>query len=163
MAGFGTNCATMPLAGPGSGWQGAVTPIMKTSSLFAHRLSLIALAFGLALAVAPVLSAADLSAQPRADQAALPVTTSIEKGAPGPDFGGPYVLVVKNTSGAALKLKAVIAQSVVSHNQPKTIERPEQTLEAGGTWKINDLAVEDKVTLSAPGHQKIEVKITAVK
>jgi hypothetical protein len=114
----------------------------------------IALALGLVLAALPAAAAGAKS---------LPVTTTIEKGEPGPEFGGPYVLVVKNTGDAALKLKAVIAQSVVSHNRPKTIERPDHEIAAGGTWKITDLAVEDKVTLSAPGHDKLEVVVKAAK
>lgn len=122
------------------------------SRLFRH--TWIALALGLVLAVLPAAAAG---------AKALPVTTTIEKGEPGPEFGGPFVLVVKNTGDAALKLKAVIAQSVVSHNRPKTVERPEHEVAAGGTWKIVDLAVEDKVTLSAPGHEKLEVVVKAAK
>jgi hypothetical protein len=51
----------------------------------------------------------------------------------------------------------------VPHNRPKTIELPAKTLEAGATWKITDLAVDDMVTLSAEGHAKLEVKVTAAK
>lgn len=128
-------------------------------------ISLLALGSSLALCSLPAASAAGTETlQTLADQAkALPVSTSIAKGDPGPEFGGPYVLSVKNSSGAALTLKAVIAQSVVSHNRPKTIELPGKTLEAGATWKIADLAVDDKVTLSAEGHASLEVKVTAAK
>lgn len=126
-------------------------------------ISLLALGSCLALSSLPAASATGTETiQPLADQAkALPVTTAITKGEPGPEFGGPYVLSVKNTSGTALQLKAVVAQSVVSHNRPKTIELPAKSLAAGATWKIADLAVEDKVTLSAEGHDKLEVKVTA--
>jgi hypothetical protein len=129
------------------------------------RIALFALGSALALLSLPAASAAGPETlQPLADQTkALPVTTSIAKGEPGPEFGGPYVLSVTNTSGAALKLKAVVAQSVVSHNRPKTVELPEKNLEAGATWKISDLAMDDKVTLSAEGHEKLEVKVTAAK
>ncbi len=129
------------------------------------RISLLALGSALALFSLPAVVAAGTEAlSPLADQAkTLPVTTAIMKGEPGPEFGGPYVLSVTNTSGAELKLKAVIAQSVVSHNRPKTIELPAKSLAAGATWKIADLAVEDKVTLSADGHDKLEVKVTAAK
>ena len=129
------------------------------------RITLLALGSALALLTLPAASAAGTEIlQALADQAkALPVTTAITKGEPGPEFGGPYVLSVTNTSGAELKLKAVVAQSVVSHNRPKTIELPAKSLAAGATWKIADLAVEDKVTLSAEGHDKLEVKVTAAK
>lgn len=118
-----------------------------------------------ALLVSPVLRAVDAhSAQTRADQAkALPVTTTVTKGEPGPDYGGPYVLTVKNTSAAELKLKAVVVQSIVSHNRPKTIELPEHALAAGGSWAIKDLAVADKVTLNAAGHDPVVVVIEAAK
>lgn len=118
-----------------------------------------------ALLVSPVLRAADaLSIQARADQAkALPVTTTVTKGEPGPDYGGPYVLTVKNTSASELKLKTVVVQSVVSHNRPKTIELPEQTLAAGASWAIKDLAVGDKVTLGAEGHDPVVIMIEAAK
>ncbi len=129
------------------------------------HIALFALGTAFALLSLPAASAAGTETlQPLADQAkALPVATSIVKGEPGPEFGGPYVLSVTNTSGAALKLKGVVAQSVVSHNRPKTIDLPGKTLEAGATWKIADLAVDDKVTLSAEGHEKLEVKVTAAK
>lgn len=129
------------------------------------RIAVFALGSALALLSLPAASAAGTETlQTLADKAkALPVTTSIEKGQPGPEFGGPYVLLVTNTSGAALKLKAVVVQSVVSHNRPKTIDLPGKSLEAGATWKIADLAVDDKVTLSAEGHEKLEVKVTAAK
>ncbi|MFZ5495432.1 MAG: hypothetical protein ACOZE5_08865 [Verrucomicrobiota bacterium] len=138
---------------------------MRNAPYRPTHLSVIALTLGLALLALPAVSAAGADTRPLADQAtkALPVTTTIEKGQPGPEFGGPYVLVVKNTSGAVLRLKATIAQGVVSHNRPRTFDLPEHALEAGGTWKIADLAVEDKVTLNAEGHQKLEVKITPAK
>jgi hypothetical protein len=144
-------------------------PLGLSPSLFPvkslPRITLLALGSALALLALPAASAAGTETlQTLADQAkALPVTTSIAKGEPGPEFGGPYVLSVKNTSGAALQLKAVIAQSVVSHNRPKTVELPAKTLEAGATWKIADLAVDDRVTLGAEGHEKLEVKVTAAK
>jgi hypothetical protein len=93
---------------------------------------------------------------------ALPVTTSFEKGEPG-EHGGPNVMVVKNTSAGALKIRGTIVQSVSSHNRPRTIELPEHTLEGNGTWKISDLAFDDKVTLVSEGYDKLEVKVPATK
>lgn len=127
--------------------------------------SLVVAAAVAALFLAPVVRSADqVSAQPLADQAkALPVTTAIEKGQPGPQYGAPYVLTVTNTSKAELKLKAKIAQSVVGHNRPKQIDLPEKALAAGAAWRIDDLAAEDTVTLHAPGFDKLDVKIHATK
>lgn len=138
----------------------SLIPTMKSSLR-----TLLAAAATAALFLLPAAQAADfVTIQPLADQAkALPVTTAITKGEPGPDHGGPFTLTVTNASGAELKLKAVIAQSVVSHNRPKTIELPEKLLAAGAAWKIADLAADDKVTLSAAGHAKLEVKVEAAK
>lgn len=108
-----------------------------------------------AVAFLPAAKAAD-AAKP------LPVTTSFEKGTPG-EHGGPNVLVVKNTSADALKVKGTVALSVASHNQAKTVNLPEHTLEGHGTWSINDLAFDDKVTLEAAGYAKLEVKVPASK
>lgn len=118
-----------------------------------------------ALFLSPLARSADqVSAQPLAENAkTLPVTTAIEKGQPGPQYGAPYVLTVTNTSKAELKLKAVVAQSVVGHNRPKNLDLPEKALAAGAAWRIDDLAAEDKVTLSAAGYDKLEVKIQAAK
>ncbi len=129
------------------------------------RISLLVLGTALALPALPTaIAAGSETLQPRVAEAkALPITTSVTKGEPGPEYGGPYVLSVTNTSGAELQLKAVIAQSVVSHNRPKTIELPVKSLAAGATWKIVDLAVDDKVTFSAEGYEKLEVKVTAAK
>lgn len=129
------------------------------------RISLLVLGTALALPALPTaIAAGSETLQPRVAEAkALPVTTSVTKGEPGPEYGGPYVLSVTNTSGAALQLKAAIAQSVVSHNRPKTIELPVKSLAAGATWKIADLAVDDTVTFSAEGYEKLEMKVTAAK
>lgn len=108
-----------------------------------------------AVAFLPAVKAADAAK-------ALPVTVSFEKGEPG-ENGGPHALVVKNTSADALKIKATVVQSVSSHNRPRTIEKPEHALEGHGTWKINDLAFDDKIILEAAGYEKLEVKVPASK
>ncbi len=108
-----------------------------------------------AVAFLPSVRAAD-AAKP------LPVTTSFEKGEPG-EHGGSHVLVVKNSSADALKIKGSIVQSVSSHNRPRTVDIPEHTLEGHGTWKINDLAFDDAVTLVAAGYDKLEVKVPPAK
>jgi len=130
---------------------------MKTNSL-ALRRALLALGCALGFAFASLPSAHAVDAVPRADAKTLPVTTSIEKSTPG-EHGGPFTLVVKNTSHGALKVSAVIDQSITSHNRPKKIELPAHSVAAGESWKIADLAVDDKVTLSAEGYDKLEVVV----
>jgi hypothetical protein len=127
--------------------------------------SLVVSAAVAALFLAPVARSADqVASQPLAHhEKALPVTTVVEKGQPGPQYGAPYVLTVTNTGKAELKLKAKIAQSVAAHNRPKSIELPEKALAAGASWRIDDLAAEDTVTLHAPGFDKLDVKIQVAK
>ena len=136
---------------------------MKTSTASLRRSVLHSLG-ALALALAPATHATIAPLQPLADQKAqaLPLTHTIAKGTPG-ENGGPFAVTFKNTSNAALKVSGQIVWSVASHNRANTIALPERTLEAGGTWTVNDLAVEDRVILSAPGYEKLEVKVPPAK
>ena len=112
------------------------------------------------LALGCALLATGLTAAPAADAKApsLPLMVTFEKGAPG-ENGGRYSANLINASKAALKVKAVILQSVASHNRPRTIELPAHAIEPTGTWKISDLAVEDKVTLTAEGFEPMVVTV----
>jgi len=56
---------------------------------------------------------------------------------------------------------AAIVWSVASHNRANTIALPVHTIDPGQAWAINDLAAEDRVTLSADGFEKLEVKVPA--
>lgn len=133
---------------------------MKIPSLL-HR-PLAALVVGLLVTVfaLPAATAADTATPPPAEKKApsLPLTASFAKGTPG-EFGGPYAVTLTNTSSKALKVSATIIQSVTSHNRPKTIELPAQEVAAAGTWVINDLAVDDRIVLSADGFEKLELKV----
>jgi hypothetical protein len=129
----------------------------KSTSLV--RLTQIVLGSALALMLLSAAQATNTpTLQPVTEQKAkaLPLTTAFEKGEPG-ENGGPYTLVLKNTSGVALKLKATIIWSVASHNRANTINLPEHEIAAGGDWKISDLAAHDRVILSAEGFEKLEV------
>ncbi len=133
---------------------------MKTVPAFLSSLSALAV-IALALVTAPALSAANPAGlQPLADKQApaLPVAVSFEKG-PQPEKGGPYILKVKNTSASSLTVHAVIRWSVISHGSAKTIELPPHPLAAGETWAIDELAVEDRITLDAEGFATLELQV----
>lgn len=137
---------------------------MKIAPALVRSLSAVA-AFAIALAVMSPLSAAQPAGlQPLADKQApaLPVTVSFEKG-PQPEKGGPYVLKIKNTSSGSLTLHAVVRWSVISHGSAKTIELPPHTLAPDEVWSIDELAVEDRITLNAEGFATLELKVPPAK
>lgn len=129
-------------------------------STIVRRFSLLALGSVLALGLLPATQAAGTEIrQPLAAEAKpLPFSTAFEKGEPG-ENGGPYVLVLTNTAAEALKVQGSIIWSVASHNRANTIKLPERVIEPGGTWKIADLAVEDRVVLTAEGYATLDVKV----
>ena len=103
-----------------------------------------AVALAAALLVPCVQAVESHSVQQLADQAkALPWKTAVTKGEKGPQYGAPYVLSVTNSSSAALKIDAVVAQSVMGHNRPKNVERAGPNLQPGQTWKLDYLAAVD--------------------
>lgn len=133
---------------------------MKTAHAFLRSLGALA---AIALAFAALSSPAVANPprpQPLADKPApaLPVSVSFEKG-PQPEKGGPYILKVKNTSASALTLHAVVRWSVISHGSAKTIELPPHTLAPDEVWAIDELAVEDRITLDAEGFATLELKV----
>lgn len=123
------------------------------------RLLVAALSFSLAVALLPtlVLAADAAGATSKAEKApALPVTTTFEK-VTNPE-GPPFVLKVKNTSSRPLKVNATVQLSVVSHNRDKE-RKEEQTIEAGKTWTLSELAAQDKVMLKADGFAPLELVV----
>ena len=127
---------------------------MKNSTSLRSVLALLAL--GCAVVLAPVLKADTVTSSVRADMA-LPVTTSIAK-VTGSE-AGPFVLTVKNTSAADLKVTAKVLLAVAFHADNKAKHLPEQKIAAGGTWAIADLAAQDKVVLSAEGYTDLTVVV----
>jgi hypothetical protein len=117
------------------------------------------LAFGLVIAAVPTLKASDLATlQPMADaKVPLPLTSVIEK-VTGAEKG-PYVLKLKNESKAEVKVTAKILLAVFEHGEDKAKHLPAHTIEAGKTWKIADLAAEDKVIVTADGFAPLEIVI----
>lgn len=109
----------------------------------------------LSLAVAILLGLA-LHTTVAADKTPVPVTVAFEK-ATGDD--GPYVMTVTNSSAEALAVQVTVKQSVQAHNQPKTVEHPEETLAAGKSTKVKGLAALDKVKISAKGHSALEIVV----
>lgn len=122
-------------------------------------LRLLSLTLTLSVALPCVAAASPDGMSARADQKKpLPLTHSFSKGEPG-EHGGPHVLTLKNTSDAALTVSATVIQSVASHNRPRTLEIGPQTIAAGGTWQIPDLAAHDKVVVTSEGHETLEVTV----
>ena len=122
---------------------------MKTSIVTLVRPALVALG---CLLAAVSLSAADKPLLP------LPLQATFEASAPG-DHGGPFCVKLTNTSDRTLKVAALIRYSVVTHPSAKSKELPAQKIAAGKTLTIDDLAVEDKVTLTADGFEPLVMKV----
>lgn len=134
------------------------TNTVSTRSVLA-KTALLSFALTLALVQVPALHAADTPAlQPLADMApALPVTTSVSK-VTGAE-AGPFVLKITNTSSSALKVTAKVLLAVAFHADNKAKHLPEQTIEAGASWSVADLALDDKVVLTAAGFAPLEVSV----
>ncbi len=126
---------------------------------FRPRVLALLVCSALALLVAPAVASANVpDLQPLANKAAkLPLTGTFAKGTPG-ENGGPYALTLKNTSDKPLTVNATIVWSVTSHNRANTVKLPAREIAAGESWKIDDLAAEDRVILEADGFEKLELK-----
>ena len=125
---------------------------MNTSRALTHFATLgrfLSLAAALALGLA-------LHTTVAADKTPVPVTVSFEKVA-GDD--GPYVMTVTNTLSEALTVQISVHQSVKSHNRPMNVNHPEETIAAGGTTTVKQLAAHDKVKIASKGHSEVEVMV----
>jgi len=125
---------------------------MKAPNLFRFSALLLGVLFSLTLGAS---AAADHSSiTPRADKpAALPVAATFAK---TEGDKGPYVLSLKNTSAAALKVGVVVVESVKFH--AKSGERKhDYTIDAGKSVAVEGLAAQDKVTVSAEGFAPLEL------
>jgi hypothetical protein len=117
------------------------------NTLISLRPALLALGCVLALAFAPAL---------RAEAAkALPVAVHFAK-EEGPK--GPYVAHLMSSAAADLKVHVRIDQSVISHNRPKVIEH-DYTIPAGKSVTVEELALHDKVTVSAEGYASVSAEV----
>ncbi len=122
-------------------------PLRFISTL--RGLCALALIAGLAFA-APALSAADKAP-------ALPLKPTIEKVAS--TEGTPFVLHLKNESKESLKVSGKVLLAVVHHAMDKARPVAEQTVAAGASLTIKDLSADDRVILTAAGHEPLEVRI----
>lgn len=128
---------------------------MNIASPLLRRLGLIALSSILSLLAVTITHANPL--QSLADKKApLPITASFTKGTPG-ENGGPYAVKLTNTSNAALTVNVTIIWSVASHNRARTIKLPPHEIAAGESWSIDDLAVEDRLLLTADGFEDLDL------
>jgi hypothetical protein len=124
----------------------------------ARGLALIIAAGALALAVIPAQIRADNETATLAEKAVLPLKVSFANDTSGKNEA-PMIVHLKNESSQALVVKGHIDLSVVVHNRPKSREVPQQTIEAGATLTIDDLAADDKITLSAEGFAPLVVVV----
>lgn len=85
-----------------------------------------------------------------------PLEASFGEGTPG-ENSGPYAVTLTNTSDEELVVAATVTFSVQSHNRPQTKILPPQTIAAGGTWTIDDLAAEDGIVLVVEGYAPLEL------
>lgn len=86
---------------------------------------------------------------------ALPVAVHFAKD-DGPR--GPMVAHLTNSAAVELKVHVKVEQSVVSHNRPKTVEH-DFTIAAGQSVTVTELALHDKVTVSAEGYESLTVEV----
>jgi hypothetical protein len=87
----------------------------------------------------------------------LPLTASFDKVADADT--GPYILSLKNTSNAEVKVSAKILLSVYFHDDRRSRDIPEHAIGPGEVWTINHLAAADKVTVSAAGFAPLELTV----
>lgn len=110
--------------------------------------------FALALIAGLTLTAAQA-----ADKApALPLKPTIEKVAS--TEGTPFVLHLKNESKESLKVSGKVLFAVVHHAMDKARAVPETTVAAGASMTIKDLTADDRVVLTAAGHEPLEIRVT---
>ena len=139
-----------------------VTPhsMNKTNIGSVRKSALLTLGFALSLVLLPLasLNAAPTEAmKPMTDKAApLPLSHVISKVA---GEKGPHELKLTNTSKAALKVNVKILLSVYSHASDKAKVLPEQTIEAGKSTTVSQLAALDKVVVTAEGFAPLELEV----
>jgi hypothetical protein len=123
----------------------------------AYPIALIACGFSL-LAVPALKAAEPATLQPRADTApSLPLVASFTKVAGAEK--GPFVLTLKNTSTAPVKVTTKILLALAAHADNKARNIPEHEIAAGQSWSIADLVLDDRVILTAPGFATLELKV----
>ncbi len=133
---------------------------MKSPSRFAFfSLALAAVGCAFAFALVPSAGASNSAALSALDDKApgLPLDSSFEKVADVDN--GPYVLSLKNTSSAEVKVTVKVLLSVYSHDEQRSRNIPEHAVGAGEVWTINHLAAQDRVTISAKGFAPLELTV----
>ncbi len=115
-------------------------------------------ATALALATIPATAQADKPSPTLAETAVMPLKASFEKDTSGKNEA-PMVLHLKNESSKAITVSAEIELSVVVHNRPKSRSVAAQTVAAGAVLTIDNLAPDDKLTLSAEGYAPLVVVV----
>ena len=137
-------------------------PTTILSRLIIRGLPLLSLSVALLLPLVPSRAAPasdNPTSKSTSDKAAkLPLDPVFKKETSG-ESKGLYILTLKNVSEHPVKVGGTIAQSVVSHSRPKTITLEVQTIAPGKTRKIEQLAAQDKLTLTAEGFEPLDLTV----
>jgi hypothetical protein len=90
--------------------------------------------------------------------AATPITATFAKN-PAATTEGPYVLTLTNTTDHSVKVSVHVDEDVTSHNRPKARDVGPQDIAPGGTWKVDNLAAQDKVTVTGDGLEPMKLTV----
>lgn len=71
----------------------------------------------------------------------------------------PYTLTLTNTSADSLKVSIKVLLSVAFHADNKARNIPEQSVAAGKSISLSDLAAGDKVTVTVAGYDNLELVV----
>ncbi|HEY1793965.1 MAG TPA: hypothetical protein VGG34_13700 [Opitutaceae bacterium] len=118
----------------------------------------LALSLALGLTLASALPArADAPRTALDDKApAMPVTATFDKGT-DPNLG-PYILNLRNDSKDSLKVSVTIHLSVAFHASRRD-RTADHAIDAGQIWTVQDLAANDKVTVTAGGYAPLNLTV----
>lgn len=117
-----------------------------------------ALVAGCALALVIVeVPAVHAQTAPAAAAKVLPLKASFRKDKKAE--AGQYVLTLKNTSAEPITVTAQVLLAVAFHATDKARNLPAETIAPGKSWKISDLAVEDKITVKADGYEPLQLVV----
>lgn len=90
--------------------------------------------------------------------AATPVTATFAKN-PAVTTEGPYVMTLTNTTDHAVTVSVHVDEDVTAHNRPKARDLGPQEIAAGQDWKVDNLAAQDRVTVTGDGLEPMKLTV----